>query len=161
MGFEKAGSGFNRSLEEIEEILAELGRTEGNAEVVQFSGGEPSIHPQIVPMLRAAKARNIRYVMLNTNGKRIAKDDAFLAELAEIRPTIYFQFDGFEPETYRVLRGEPDILAEKFRARCNSSGYCSARRSAPSSASTESCRPSSMRTYNCVCRRGARSRTRY
>ena len=47
-------------------------RTEGNPEVVQFSGGEPSIHPQIIPMLRAAKTRNIRYVMINTNGKRIA-----------------------------------------------------------------------------------------
>jgi uncharacterized radical SAM superfamily Fe-S cluster-containing enzyme len=54
--------------------------------------------------------------MLNTNGKRIAGDDRFLAELAEIRPSIYFQFDGFDRETYRVIRGEPDILEEKLRA---------------------------------------------
>ena len=114
--FANAGSGFNLTLEEVEEILDDFVRTEGNPEVVQFSGGEPSIHPQIIEMLRAAKQRNIRYVMLNTNGKRIANDDRFLAELAEIRPAIYFQFDGFEPETYRVLRGEPDILPEKFRA---------------------------------------------
>ncbi len=114
--FANAGAGFNLTLEEVEAILDDFVRTEGNPEVVQFSGGEPSIHPQIIEMLRAAKARNIRYVMLNTNGKRIANDDQFLSELAEIRPAIYFQFDGFEPETYRVLRGEPDILAEKFRA---------------------------------------------
>src|SRR5258708_21394482 len=67
-------------------------------------------------MMRAAKARNIRYVMLNSNGKRIADDDRFLAELADIRPTIYFQFDGFASETYRIIRGEPDILAEKLLA---------------------------------------------
>ena len=67
-------------------------------------------------MIKAAKSRNIRYVMLNTNGKRIAADDEFLAALAEVRPMIYFQFDGFEPETYRVLRGEPGILPEKLRA---------------------------------------------
>ena len=54
--------------------------------------------------------------MLNTNGKRLATDDAFLAQLAEIRPTIYFQFDGFERETYRVIRAAPDILPEKLRA---------------------------------------------
>jgi len=114
--FANAGAGFNLTLEEVEQILDDFVRTEGSPEVVQFSGGEPTIHPQIVEMLRAAKQRNIRYVMLNTNGKRIANDDRFLAELAEIRPAIYFQFDGFEPETYRVLRGEPDILAEKFRA---------------------------------------------
>ncbi|HKA51106.1 MAG TPA: radical SAM protein, partial [Candidatus Dormibacteraeota bacterium] len=114
--FASAGPGFSLTLEEVEGILDELVRTEGRPEVVQFSGGEPSIHPQIVEMLRAAKRRDIRHVMLNTNGKRIASDDRFLAELAEIRPSIYFQFDGFDERTYRVLRGEPDILPGKLRA---------------------------------------------
>src|SRR5262249_44717026 len=114
--FANAGAGFNLSLEEVEGILDHLVETEGHPEVVQFSGGEPSIHPQILAMIRAAKARQIRHVMLNTNGKRIANDDAFVAELAELRPSIYFQFDGFSSETYRVIRGEPDILAQKLRA---------------------------------------------
>ncbi|MBF6590531.1 MAG: radical SAM protein, partial [Ktedonobacterales bacterium] len=111
-----AGAGFNLTLEEVEGILDHLVAAEGSPEVVQFSGGEPSIHPKIVEMMRAAKRRNIRHVMLNTNGKRIADDDAFLADLAEIRPSIYFQFDGFERETYRIIRGEPDILEQKLRA---------------------------------------------
>jgi 7,8-dihydro-6-hydroxymethylpterin dimethyltransferase len=114
--FADAGQGFSLTLEEVEDILDGFVRTEGYPEVVQFSGGEPTIHPQIVPMLRAAKSRHIRHVMLNTNGKRIANDDAFLSELAEIQPAIYFQFDGFSSETYRVIRGEPDILDEKIRA---------------------------------------------
>jgi uncharacterized radical SAM superfamily Fe-S cluster-containing enzyme len=114
--FADAGHGFSLTLQEVEDILDGFVRTEGYPEVVQFSGGEPTIHPQIVPMLRAAKSRHIRHVMLNTNGKRIANDDAFLLELAEIQPAIYFQFDGFSSETYRVIRGEPDILDEKLRA---------------------------------------------
>jgi len=114
--FANAGAGFNLTLAEVEGILDHLVETEGNPEVVQFSGGEPSIHPQIIEMMQAAKRRNIRHVMLNTNGKRIADDDAFLAQLVEVRPSIYFQFDGFEQETYRVLRGEPDILPQKLRA---------------------------------------------
>ena len=114
--FANAGAGFNLTLEEVEGILDHLVETEGNPEVVQFSGGEPSIHHQIIPMLQAAKDRGIRHVMLNTNGKRIANDDRFLADLAEVRPSIYFQFDGFEPETYRIIRGEPGILPEKIRA---------------------------------------------
>jgi 7,8-dihydro-6-hydroxymethylpterin dimethyltransferase len=58
----------------------------------------------------------IPFVMINTNGKRIAKDDRFLAQLSEVRPSLYLQFDGFERETYRILRGDPDILEEKIRA---------------------------------------------
>jgi len=111
-----AGAGYNLTLTEVEDILDHLIETEGFPEVVQFSGGEPTIHPDILPMLRAAKSRQINHVMLNTNGKRIANDDDFVAELAEIQPAIYFQFDGFERETYRIIRNEPDILEEKIRA---------------------------------------------
>ena len=114
--FANAGAGFSLTLAEVEGILDGLIATEGSPEMVQFSGGEPTIHPELIPMLRAAKARGIPHVMINTNGKRIAHDDAFLAELAEVRPSIYFQFDGFDAETYRIIRGEPDILPEKLRA---------------------------------------------
>ncbi len=114
--FSDAGPGFSLSLEEVEQMLDDYLRTEGNPEVVQFSGGEPTIHPQIIDFVRAAKVRNIPFVMINTNGKRIARDDHFLEQLNEVRPSLYFQFDGFESETYRILRGERDILEEKLRA---------------------------------------------
>ena len=114
--FATARPGFNLTLEEVEEMLDHLVETEGAPQVVQFSGGEPSIHPHIVPMLRSAMARGIDHVMLNTNGKRIARDDRFIAELAEVHPSIYFQFDGFDERTYELLRGEPHILPEKLKA---------------------------------------------
>ena len=114
--FAEAGPGFSLTLEEVEDILDYYIAAEGNPQVVQFSGGEPSIHPQIVAMMRAARERGIPHVMLNTNGKRIARDDGFVEELAEIQPAIYFQFDGFEEETYRTIRGEGDLLTTKVRA---------------------------------------------
>ncbi len=114
--FSEAGPGFSLTLEEVEQMLDDFVRTEGKPEVIQFSGGEPTIHPQIIEFVRAAKQRDISFVMINTNGKRIARDDRFLEQLKEVRPAIYFQFDGFDSETYRILRGEPDILEEKLRA---------------------------------------------
>ena len=114
--FSEARPGFNLTMEEVERMLDDFVRTEGTPEVVQFSGGEPTIHPQIIDFVRAAKSRGIRFVMINTNGKRIAKDDHFLEQLNEVRPSLYFQFDGFESETYRILRGEPNVLEEKLRA---------------------------------------------
>src|SRR6516164_9685132 len=114
--FSEAGTGFSLTLEEVEQMLDDFVRTEGKPEVVQFSGGEPTIHPQIIEFVRAAKQRHISFVMINTNGKRIARDDRFLEQLNEVRPAIYFQLDGFDSETYRMLRGEPNILEEKLRA---------------------------------------------
>jgi hypothetical protein len=112
--FADAGEGFTLTLGEVERMLDRLLELEGEPEVVQFSGGEPTIHPQILDMVRAAKARGIPNVMINTNGIRIARDDRFLAELEELRPAIYLQFDGLERETYRKIRGE-DLLDIKLR----------------------------------------------
>lgn len=114
--FASARPGFSLSSEEVDAMLDDFVRTEGHPEVVQFSGGEPTIHPEIISFVRSAKARGIPYVMINTNGKRIARDDRFLEELNEARPSLYFQFDGFDSETDRLIRGEPNILNEKLRA---------------------------------------------
>ena len=114
--FAEARPGFNLSLPEVEQMLDDFVRTEGTPEVIQFSGGEPTLHPRIIEFVLAAKARGIRLVMINTNGKRIARDDRFIERLAAVKPTLYFQFDGFDSETYRILRGEPNILEEKLLA---------------------------------------------
>ena len=111
--FADAQSGFNLTLEEVDRILDRFIETEGQPEIVQFSGGEPSIHPQIVEMLRLAKDKGLPHVMLNTNGRRIARDDDFLAALADLDIFVYLQFDGFKEQTHQTLRAEENLLAEK------------------------------------------------
>ena len=113
--FADAQPGFSLSMEQVERMLDRFVELEGDPEVVQFSGGEPTIHPDILPMLRMAKDKGIKVVMLNTNGIRIARDDHFLASLADIKPTIYLQFDGFATQTHQVMRGK-DLLPTKLKA---------------------------------------------
>ena len=50
----------------------------GGIEILQLSGGEPTLHPQFFELLRWLQDHpKIDYVLLNTNGVRIAHDDAF------------------------------------------------------------------------------------
>ena len=113
--FADAAPGHNLSLEQVELMLDQFVRTEGEPEVVQFSGGEPTLHPRLFDMLRMAQDKGIRHVMVNTNGRRIARDAEWAERLGELRPMIYLQFDGLEDETYVQLRGEP-LLEEKLLA---------------------------------------------
>ena len=113
--FVNAEPAFDLTLAEVEFMLDRYVELEGDPEVVQFSGGEPTIHPQILEMVAAAQARGIPNVMINTNGLRIATDDDFVAELARLRPTIYFQFDGFDRATNERIRGA-DLLKVKLKA---------------------------------------------
>jgi hypothetical protein len=115
--------GFSLSLEQVESMLDAFVRAEGEPEAVQLSGGEPSIHPQILEMLRAARDREIPLVMLNTNGIRLARDPRFAPALAELGVHVYLQFDGLREETQLAIRGR-DLTEEKLRAldRCAEAG---------------------------------------
>ncbi len=115
--------GFSLSLAQVEKMLDAFVRAEGEPESVQLSGGEPSIHPQILEMLAAARARGIKLVMLNTNGIRLARDPRFAPALAELGVHVYLQFDGFDEDTQIALRGKP-LTDEKLRAleRCADAG---------------------------------------
>jgi uncharacterized radical SAM superfamily Fe-S cluster-containing enzyme len=97
----------NRTLAEVDAMLETLVASEGNPDLVQISGGEPSIHPQIIEILKLCKTKPIRHVMLNTNGIRIARDPAFVAELAKLKPgfEVYLQFDSLKREALENIRG--------------------------------------------------------
>jgi uncharacterized radical SAM superfamily Fe-S cluster-containing enzyme len=112
----KDGTAFELSYAEVESMLDNYVRFEGNPEVLQFSGGEPTLHPQLLDFIALAQDKGIRHVMVNTNGIKIAHDDALLAGLAKLKPSIYLQFDGFDTETNRVIRGKPDLLEHKLLA---------------------------------------------
>ncbi len=97
----------HRSLEQIEQMLDAIVANEGEPDVVQLSGGEPTIHPQFFEVLEAAQRRPIKHIMINTNGVRIAKEPEFAKRLASYLPGIevYLQFDSFDEGPLRELRG--------------------------------------------------------
>jgi uncharacterized radical SAM superfamily Fe-S cluster-containing enzyme len=100
--------GRHRTLEEIEKMFDTVVANEGEPDVVQISGGEPTVHPEFFKILDIAKSKPIKHLMLNTNGIRIAKDIKFVETLATYMPDfeIYLQFDSFKPEVLEKLRGE-------------------------------------------------------
>jgi uncharacterized radical SAM superfamily Fe-S cluster-containing enzyme len=97
----------HRSLADIERMLDAIVANEGEPQIVQISGGEPTIHPEFFQILDIAKSKPIRHLMINTNGVRIAKDKNFCDRLSQYMPGIevYLQFDSFEAEVLRELRG--------------------------------------------------------
>lgn len=99
--------GQHRSLESVERMLNLVVANEGEPDVVQISGGEPTLHPHFFDILDLAKRQPIRHLMVNTNGIRIAKDAAFAERLASYQPDfeIYLQFDSLEAHPQEVLRG--------------------------------------------------------
>ena len=99
--------GRHRTFDEVKAMLDTIVRNEKEPDVVQISGGEPTIHPEFWEIMDYAKSLPIRHLMLNTNGIKIAKDIAFAKRLKTYAPDfeIYLQFDSFENSVLQELRG--------------------------------------------------------
>jgi uncharacterized radical SAM superfamily Fe-S cluster-containing enzyme len=106
-----------RDLATVERMLDAVVANEGEPDVVQISGGEPTLHPEFFAVLDAARRRPIRHLMVNTNGIRIANEAGFAARLKEYAPgfEIYLQWDSLRPEALQRLRGV-DLASTRLRA---------------------------------------------
>lgn len=115
-------------LPELQKRIEGVLQRKHHIELLQLSGGEPTLHPEFFPLLDWIHDQaGIDYTLINTNGVRIARDDAFLNELGQRTRRghlqLYLQFDGPQEAGQRELRGA-DLRAMKQRAmeRCASIG---------------------------------------
>ena len=120
--FAVSGPGINRHAQIrhlVHTLDTAIAREGGKIDALMLSGGEPTVHPEIVEIIRAATERNVTRVILNTNGIRIARDDRFMAELNRVRDRVevYLQFDGFREATHLFHRGADlrEVKAEAIR----------------------------------------------
>ncbi|MBP2029109.1 putative radical SAM superfamily Fe-S cluster-containing enzyme [Methanohalophilus levihalophilus] len=121
--FAASESSFSLPLVKVKEMIDIFVEREDNPEVLQISGGEPTLHPDILEILEYAGKKGILYPVLNTNGIKLA-DPQFAKQVASTvpedrssvgKPVIYFQFDGFSNAIYETLRGKP-LLETKMKA---------------------------------------------
>ncbi len=103
------------SFEQVRAMLQTLrDRRPVPCKVVQFSGGEPTIHPQFVEIVALAKEMGFTQIQIATNGKNLSDlDFARRCKEAGLN-SLYLQFDGVTKEIYRKTRGE-DVLETKLQ----------------------------------------------
>lgn len=100
-----------RNVVPVAEVLASvdqrLARENGRIDVLMLSGGEPTLHPDLGELLTELVNRPITRILVNSNGLRIAGDDALLdlLTLHRERVEVYLQYDGVSAETHRHHRG--------------------------------------------------------
>lgn len=102
------GAGKIRTVEEVDRMLNTLVASEGEPDIVMISGGEPTIHPNIIEILRLAKTKPIKHLMLITNGVRVAEDLEFVEELKKMKENfeLYLQFDSLSSKVLTNIRGQ-------------------------------------------------------
>jgi len=81
---------------------------------LQFSGGEPTIYPKFVEVIKAAHDLGFSQIQVATNGIKFAREPEFLEKATNAGfHTIYLQFDGLREEDYIAARGQQLLELKK------------------------------------------------
>ncbi len=103
------------SREEFLDVLAHLRKDSGgDIDLVNLTGGEPTLHPQLFEFLELAQAAGVHRVSLCTNGLRLARDEDYVRRLAALKARIALSFDTFDRHADHLLQGA-NVLPAKLR----------------------------------------------
>lgn len=111
--------GNELSCEQVLSSLRALLDAEGRPVPLQFAGGEPTLHPELLDIVRGARAMGFTKMEVDSNGLLLARNPQLAFELrAAGLSGIYLQMDALTPEENKFIRGR-DLCAEKMQAIAN------------------------------------------
>ena len=103
---------YYMSVEEARRIVASIVERSGGVQLINLTGGEPTLHPDLFSILSACRAEGIGRVTMNTNGIRIAEEEGFAEKLKESGVQLVVSLDTLDQEKSRTIHGR-DITGLK------------------------------------------------
>ncbi len=102
---------------QVRELLLALRRMDPSpATAVQFTGGEPTLHPEFLEILTDARELGFSHVQVASNGIRFAEEPFARAAARAGLHVLYLQFDGVGEEAQRQVRGRAGLWEKKLAA---------------------------------------------
>jgi 7,8-dihydro-6-hydroxymethylpterin dimethyltransferase len=95
------------------QVLGDLA-ARGELDIINFTGGEPTLHPELPDLLRMARRAGVQRLTVSTNGLRLV-DEALVRELADVDARIVLSLDTFDDAVDRALVGATTVQT-KLRA---------------------------------------------
>ena len=121
---EKMGYVYEPTLKQIREMIRQY-KKEGVTMSVQITGGEPTLRPDLVEIIKLLKEEGVTHIQLNTHGITFARlwfekgIDAAVSYARALREaglnTIYMSFDGVTPRANPKNHWEVPYTLEVFR----------------------------------------------
>ena len=99
------------SKESFAAMLRHLVEGGDELDIINFTGGEPTLHPELPELLRMARAAGIRRLTVSTNGLKLL-DEAYVKLLAEVDARIVLSLDTFDPAVDKILLGATTVNAK-------------------------------------------------
>lgn len=102
---------YHASPEDMRHILEHLVHDHDEVDIINFTGGEPTLNEHLPAFLRMCREAGIRRLTVSTNGLRLL-DEAYVEELAAEDANIVLSLDSFRPETDKAMLGANTVAAK-------------------------------------------------
>ncbi len=103
---------YYKSVDETKQIISHIVEKSGGVQLINLTGGEPTLHPDLFEILKACRHEGIGRITMNTNGIRIAEDRRFAEMIKETGVQLVLSLDTLSPEKSRIIHGR-DITGLK------------------------------------------------
>jgi hypothetical protein len=105
---------YHMTPEDLAQILAHLKEDHGEIDIINFTGGEPTVHPQFMTFMEMCFAAGVHRTTVSTNGIVLAQNEAMVQRLGEIDARIVLSFDSFDAEADFAMQGAK-LVATKHK----------------------------------------------
>jgi uncharacterized radical SAM superfamily Fe-S cluster-containing enzyme len=106
---------YHMPVVEMEKTVDWIIESSEQVDLINITGGEPTLHPDILDILRVCKRPEIGRITMNSNGMRLAQDYGLCEQLAELGVYVILSFNTFDSDICKQLHGQ-DITERKLRA---------------------------------------------
>jgi len=106
---------YHMPVDEMARTVDWIVESSGPVDLINITGGEPTLHPQLMEILQCCRRDEIGRVTMNSNGLRLAEDQELCEQLAGLGVCVILSFNTFDGEISSQLHGR-DLVDVKFRA---------------------------------------------
>ena len=99
------------SKESMQQILDHLVDGHNEVDIINFTGGEPTLHPQLPEFLQMCRDAGIKRLTISTNGLKLL-DESYVRKLAALDARIVLSLDTFDEKVDKILLGANTVKAK-------------------------------------------------
>jgi 7,8-dihydro-6-hydroxymethylpterin dimethyltransferase len=105
---------YYKSPEDTQKILDHIFDKKDKRQIINLTGGEPTLHPQLLDILNRCRDKGIERITMNTNGLRIAANPDFAQQIKDSGVQVVLSLDTLDKEKCIKIHGK-DITQQKLK----------------------------------------------
>ena len=113
--YNRADRLYHMPVDEMRRTVDWIIESSGSVDLINITGGEPTLHPQILDILDCSRRPQIGRVTMNSNGLRLAEDATLCRELADRDIYVILSLNTLDRTVSQQLHGQ-DVVTAKLKA---------------------------------------------